>query len=122
MLEKFNSLKYLIIEVPNTNEILNSVFRNQAYGLVHYSSDHLYYFTYETLIMILKKSGIPISICTGLQRYSIANHFGWLAKNKGGGQEDWSFLDDKDLNRNYADFLIKNNLSDSIFIISQLSN
>tara|TARA_Y100000031_G_scaffold156601_1_gene211836 strand:- start:1370 stop:2317 length:948 start_codon:yes stop_codon:yes gene_type:complete len=121
LISKFKSLKYLIIEVPNTNEILNQKYKNSSFRKIHYSSDHLYYFTHDTLFKILKIIGIQHIVRTGIQRYSLANHFGWLLKNKAGGQYRYKFLNNKQLNYLYEKLLVKNNLSDSIFFISKLN-
>ena len=53
ILKMFKRLKKIVIEVPNTHEALNKVFHCNQYKSTHYSSDHLYYFTFDSLRNIL---------------------------------------------------------------------
>ena len=111
---KFDRTNTFVIEVPNTEETLNSLFDCQAYRANHYSSQHLYYFSYKTLQQVVEDAGLECILQTGFQRYSLANNFGWLAQGKGGGQFSFNMFNDRDLNFQYEKVLVENKMADSI--------
>jgi len=115
--DKFSLAKDIVIEVPNTNELLNSVFANPAYQQNHFVAEHLYYFTPKTLHKVVEKAGFEIFISSQLQRYSMANNLGWLADDQGGGQGRYPIFNDEVLNQEYEKVLIKAEIADSIFLI-----
>jgi hypothetical protein len=106
-----------VIEVPNTDEALNSVFQNSAYRRNHFSADHVYYFTRMTLRMVVEAARLSVEIDSQLQRYTLSNHMGWLANNKGGGQNIWTQFNDDQLNDVYEDLLTSCGVADSVFFI-----
>ena len=85
--DNFPQAKTFVIEVPNNDEVLNSLFENKAYRKNHYSSEHLFYFNPQTLRNIVESSKMEIQVETQLQRYTLANHFGWLKNQERGGQD-----------------------------------
>lgn len=114
---KFYKVDSFVIEVPNTEEALNSLFDCQSYRANHYSSEHLYYFSYNTLQRVVEDAGLECILQTGFQRYSLANNFGWLAQGKGGGQFHYNIFNDLDLNLQYEKVLVESRTADSIFFI-----
>jgi len=115
--ERFPHAETFVIEVPNTQEALNSLFQNAAYGRNHHSSEHLYYFSSETLRRVVNAGGLAIEMETQVQRYSLANHLGWLKNNRGGGQDVWPIFNDPQLNENYEKLLVDQKVADSLFLI-----
>jgi len=57
--------------------------------------------------MALKKAGLELIALKQYQRYPISNHFYWLCKDKPGGHQYWSFLDDVLLNTHYGNALAR---------------
>lgn len=114
---RFKYLEHFVVEVPNTNEALLTVFKSESYRKNHYGLKHLYYFNNETLALVLERAGLAIKINTQLQRYSLANHLGWMSRAKGGGQDLWPFLNDQSLNEAYEKALIEKKAADSVFIV-----
>ena len=117
ILLKFKRIKKIVIEVPNTQEALNKVFHLNQYKSTHYSSDHLYYFTFDCLRNILHTIGLNVLCETGIQRYSLGNTFGWLNNGRGGGQNIYQLFNDKLLNKVYEKVLIDAKVCDSILFI-----
>jgi 2-polyprenyl-3-methyl-5-hydroxy-6-metoxy-1,4-benzoquinol methylase len=111
-----------VIEVPNTNEALNTIFENVSYRRNHFSSEHIWYFTPETLRQVVEKGGLEIIEDTQLQRYTLANTLGWLSMNKGGAQDTWGFFNEKKLNELYEDVLVSEKIADSVFFICGSKN
>lgn len=115
--KKFRNARTFVIEVPNTDEALNSLFMNSAYRINHYSAEHLWYFNSKTLRMLLESAGLHIVVDTQFQRYSLANTLGWLSNNRGGFQDAWEFFNDAQLNDHYERVLNKHKIADSLFMI-----
>lgn len=119
-LEKFsgylNENGRLIIEVPNSNDILLSLYNNKKFADHTYWSAHLFLYTKQSLSMLIESIGKFEIISAGLiQRYSIANHLMWLAKGEGGGHEKWDFMDDYELNNAYSKKLESMEMCDTLF-------
>jgi len=117
LVEGLPSLETIIIEVPNEREALNTIFKNENYLRNRYSSQHLYYFSEETLRGVIDRAGMKIIKATQLQRYSLANNMGWLNLGKGGGQDMWNFLNDLQLNDQYERVLVDQGIADSLFFV-----
>jgi SAM-dependent methyltransferase len=117
---RFESLTYIVIEVPNSQEALLSVFENEAYKKNFYSAGHLWYFNVETLGAVAHRAGLEVVAPSHLQRYSIANQIGWLKDNVGGGQDRWDYLNDAKLNDRYEELLIENGAADSVFLVCKV--
>ena len=109
--------KTFVIEVPNDNEALNSLFENKAYQKNQHSSEHLYYFNSKTLRSVVESSNLEVRTETQLQRYTLANHFGWLKNQKRGGQNIWETFNERGLNDSYEKILIDQGVADSLFFI-----
>ena len=103
-----------IVEVPNTDEALVTLFNNENYLKNHYCLDHLWYFTEDTLKMILKETGLKVSVSTQIQRYPITNHFKWLSD-----KNEINFGMFEKLNDIYKEKLIENKIADSLFMICE---
>lgn len=117
LLKKFKFANTFIIEVPNEREALISVFNLPSYQPVHYTADHVYYFSPKSLRRIVEYAGLKVSIESQMQRYSFANTIGWLLNNKGGGQNIWTSFNDQKLNCEYERVLTESGIADSIFLI-----
>lgn len=115
--ERFSKVSTYVIEVPNTDEALNSIFRSQAYRRNHFSADHVNYFTNDTLRMVVERAGLEVVVDTQLQRYTLANNLGWIARDEGGGQDLWPAFNDAALNEHYEKALMSQHAADSIFLV-----
>lgn len=120
--KRFPSAAAYVIEVPNTNEALNTLFENAAYRRNHFSADHVYYFTNQTLRPVVERAGLVIEVDSQLQRYTLANQLGWLKNNKGGGQNIWGLFNADELNDSYERVLVDNGVADSVFFICRIDN
>jgi len=104
----------IIIEVPNCDDALLSLYDSNAFSKFTYWSCHLYLFNNETLKVLLDKTPYKIDYIKQYQRYSFANHVYWLAKGKPGGHIEWNFLDDKNLQAIYEEKLAELGKCDSV--------
>ena len=105
----------LIIEVPNANDALLTIYENEAFSNFTYWSCHLYLYTQHTLSLLAKQAGFKVEFIKHIQRYPLANHLYWLSFNKAGGHERWGgFLDSKELNQAYENQLATLGATDTI--------
>jgi predicted TPR repeat methyltransferase len=114
---RFGACRHFVIEVPNNDEALLSIFTSESYRKNHYSAEHLYYFTPSTLRNVVVRAGLLPIIETQLQRYTLANNFGWLRYHAGGSQTVWTCFNDEQLNKEYERVLVGQGAADSIFFI-----
>ena len=119
ILEKLSNLLEengkIIIEVPNANDALLTIYENEAFSHFIYWSCHLYLYTQHTLSLLAKKAGLEVVFIKHVQRYPLSNHLYWLSKNKPGGHEKWSnFLDSKELSNAYENQLASLGATDTI--------
>jgi 2-polyprenyl-3-methyl-5-hydroxy-6-metoxy-1,4-benzoquinol methylase len=105
----------IIIEVPNANDALLTIYENEGFSNFTYWSCHLFLFTQYTLEKVFKRAGYKVEFIKHIQRYPLSNHMFWLAKNKPGGHKHWSgFLDNERLNKEYEASLASIGATDTI--------
>ncbi len=119
ILGKLKDLLYddgtIIIEVPNANDALLSIYNSESFSHFTYWSCHLYLFTSFTLELLAKKAGLKVEFIKHIQRYPLSNHLYWLSNNKPGGHEKWgSFIDSSELSNAYENQLASLQATDTI--------
>lgn len=115
--DRFAAVDRIVVEVPNTDEALNALFANEAYGRNHHSADHIYYFTNHTLRLVVEKAGLEVLVDTQMQRYTLGNTLGWLARHAPGGQNRWPGFNEAALNDCYEQALVSMGAADSVFLV-----
>jgi 2-polyprenyl-3-methyl-5-hydroxy-6-metoxy-1,4-benzoquinol methylase len=91
----------VVIEVPNSNDALLSLYRNREFSEFTYWGCHLYLFNESNLKKLLMEAGLSVNFVRQIQRYPLSNHLYWLSHGKPGGHKIWNFLDSKGLNDLY---------------------
>lgn len=91
----------LIVEVPNSNDALLSIYKNKSFSEFTYWSCHLFLYNQHTLRLIAEKAGLKTVYIKQIQRYNLSNHLYWLAFSKPGGHKVWSFLNSAELDSAY---------------------
>ncbi len=109
----------IVIEVPNSNDVLLKMYKCKSFADFVYWSCHLFVFNKKTLKEIAQKAGLKIKKCHYIQRYSVMNHMHWLLKNKPGGHKIWAKYDNKLANGVYAAILKLFGVTDAIEIVLQ---
>lgn len=104
-----------IIEVPQANDALLSLYESKEFSKFTYWSPHLYLFLSEHLVKLGSEIGFNNVYCKQIQRYPLSNHLYWLAKGKPGGHKEWSFLNNSELNQAYEAALGKLGICDTLF-------
>jgi len=91
----------IIIEVPNSNDALLTLYENEPFQNFTYWSQHLFLFNKKTMIELVKQTGLTLNWIKHIQRYPLSNHLYWLSKGSLGGQKEWDFLDNDKLTVEY---------------------
>ena len=97
----------IIVEVPNSDDALLTLYKCEAFQNFTYWGCHLYLFNQHNLERLIKQSGLKCSHIIQTQRYPLSNHMYWLAKGKPGGHKIWNCLDYNESNEWYENKLAK---------------
>ena len=68
---------FLYIEVPNINDALISLYCVESYCDFWFIEPHIFYYSLQTLSLLLKKAGFKGSVKT-IQSYNFMNHINWI--------------------------------------------
>lgn len=114
-LSKFlNHAGSIIIEVPNVDDALLSLYKSKAFSEFTFWGPHLYMYNNSTLARLFGSAGFKINFIRQIQRYSLSNHLFWLSQGKPGGHMLWDFMNDPDLNQAYEKKLAELEKCDTI--------
>ncbi|HDY87947.1 MAG TPA: class I SAM-dependent methyltransferase [bacterium] len=91
----------IIVEVPNADDVLLTLYNNSPFSHFTYWSCHLFLYTAKTLQMVFDQLKLKVNYIKQFQRYPLSNHLYWLANGRPGGHQKWLFLDSNELNAAY---------------------
>jgi len=91
----------IIVEVPNADDALLTLYKNKPFSDFTYWSCHLFLFTAKTLKMLFSQVNLKVNYIKQIQRYPLANHLYWLVNGKPGGHKKWHFLNSPELHAAY---------------------
>jgi 2-polyprenyl-3-methyl-5-hydroxy-6-metoxy-1,4-benzoquinol methylase len=106
----------MIIEVPNSNDVLLTLYENKGFQNFTYCSQHLFLFNKTTMSELIKQAGLKLNWIKHTQRYPLSNCLYWLAKGRPGGHQKWGFLDNIKLNLEYENQLALVGKTDTIIV------
>jgi 2-polyprenyl-3-methyl-5-hydroxy-6-metoxy-1,4-benzoquinol methylase len=110
----------IIVEVPNSEDALLTLYESEPFSKFTYWSCHLFLFNARTLQDLVHQSGLKVEFIKHIQRYPLSNHLYWLSKNRAGGHQQWgSFLDSDALSVAYEESLASMGKTDTL--IAQIS-
>jgi 2-polyprenyl-3-methyl-5-hydroxy-6-metoxy-1,4-benzoquinol methylase len=113
---------FLVIETPNANDALLEKYDCTAFQSFTYWSHHPTLHTNESISQILLSSGFELILNSGIQRYSLRNHLHWLSRGKPGGHDDKSLEIFASIEDEYDRALIKEQTSDTIWVVAKRLN
>jgi 2-polyprenyl-3-methyl-5-hydroxy-6-metoxy-1,4-benzoquinol methylase len=108
----------MVIEVPNVNDALVSLYKVPSYLSFYYQKAHLHYFSAETLAKTIAAAGGRAEI-TGVQRYDLSNHLYWAINGQPGGQGCYNTVLAEKVQEAYAEALIQGGFSDTLWAIAE---
>jgi len=106
----------IIIEIPNADDALLTLYASQAFSEFTYWSCHLFLFNPHTVRILIEKAGYVVEFIRQVQRYPLSNHLCWLAKSAPGGHEKWAFIDSPELNSAYESRLAALGKCDTLMV------
>lgn len=105
----------MIVEVPNADDALLTIYKNKAFSEFTYWSPHLYLYNSYTLKMLAQKAGLKVDFVKCIQRYPISNTLYWLSNNLSAGHKAWGgFLESTILQEAYESVLASIGATDTI--------
>ena len=104
----------IIIEIPNVEDALLTLYNCKPFSHFYYWSPHLFYYSAKTLEKLAFQTGFKINYIEQYQRYPLSNHLYWLAFGKPGGHELLKTFNDVDLNLVYSKKLASMGKCDTI--------
>jgi 2-polyprenyl-3-methyl-5-hydroxy-6-metoxy-1,4-benzoquinol methylase len=98
----------IIIEVPNVNDPLVSLYNLDYYKEKYYRKVHLNYFNSSTIKSIVNKLGFKILQQKTILTYSLTNHLNWFYKKKGNknSYDATNIYFDKNINSKLLDIFV----------------
>lgn len=107
----------IIIEVPNAEDALLTLYDCKDFAEFTYWECHFYLYTVETLKLLAQKIGMKAKFVQQIQRDPLSNHLYWLTNRKPGGHVQWAALNDSCLDKQYGDKLAQLGIADTILAI-----
>ena len=104
----------IVVEVPNADDALLTLYNNTPFSHFTYWSCHLFLFTAKTLEMLFAQINLKVNYIKQIQRYPLSNHLYWLSKGKPEGHKKWHFLNSPDMHAAYEKQLAAINKCDTI--------
>jgi 2-polyprenyl-3-methyl-5-hydroxy-6-metoxy-1,4-benzoquinol methylase len=111
----------LVIEVPNVDDALLTLYKVAKFSSFYFQRAHLYYFSPMTLRHVLAKAGADVEI-VGIQRYDLSNHIQWMLTGEPGGQALYSAVFPASLNQIYAEALIRSGFADTLWATARFNH
>lgn len=112
--ERLNLGGSIVIEVPNVDDALLSLYKIEEFSEFYFSIAHLTYFNPKSLSFCANKAGL-IGKINGIQRYDISNHINWALNRKPGGQGKFSLTVSEDTNHSYLEDLVSAGQTDTLW-------
>ena len=107
----------IIIEVPNADDALLSLYKSEEFANFTYWVCHLYLYTNKTIVDLINKCDMDISLIQQIQRYPLSNHLYWLSKKSPGGHKEWAAFNDDYLDKAYGQRLASLGIADTIIAV-----
>jgi len=109
----------IIIETPNSQDVLITLYESNSFRDFTYWSHHPYLYSNLSLGMLVESAGLELISNGGVQRYSIDNHMYWLSKGLPGGHEIWNTKFDEELKNAYNKNLVDRNIQDTLWLVAR---
>lgn len=104
----------IFIEVPHADDFLISFLEHDSFKRFTFWSEHLILHTRRSLTRMLEAAGFSEICVKGFQRYPLANHLHWLARNAPGGHVAWDVLRTPELDLAYGQMLAQMDKTDTL--------
>ena len=106
----------IIVEVPNADDALLTLYDSNAFKDFSYWGQHLYLYNADNLKTLAERAGFSQVTVKHIQRYPLSNHLFWLSRGMPGGHKKWNFVDQPSLNYEYSKSLAKIGKTDTLLM------
>lgn len=112
----------LILETPNSQDALLTVYENEAFSNFTYWSHHPMLHSAKSLSDLVTLVGFKYPKLMYIQRYGLANHLYWMSKQEPGGHIMWKGKFSGTTEESYAADLINQGQSDTLWLTAHKPN
>jgi len=112
----------IIVETPNSMDALLSKYQSLEFANFTYWSHHPMLHSHKSLEHLIERCGFKIIENSGVQRYDLNNHLYWMSSGHPGGHEIWKDFAPLVLVNEYAELLVSENISDTLWVVAQKIN
>jgi len=106
----------LILEFPNANDALITLYESKEFSEFTYRNDHIFLFNIENTKKMIEKASLKCKKVSQVQRFPLSNHLYWLVMGKPAGEKVWKFLNSDMLNGEYKNHLASMGYCDTIMV------
>jgi SAM-dependent methyltransferase len=118
LLRRLNPGGLVVIEVPNVDDALVSLYAVPAYQPFYWQKAHLCYFSAATLRSVVERAG-GLAEITGVQRYDLSNHLRWMLSGAPGGQGFYRSVLGAAADAAYREALVQAGRADTLWAVVQ---
>lgn len=115
--DKLRDRGYLIVETPNSEDALISLYESRAFKDFTFWSAHVILYQSQNLEKLINSIGFETVHNGQIQRYPLSNHLYWLSKESPGGHEKWKFFNAPLLDSAYENALHRIQKCDTLFAV-----
>jgi 2-polyprenyl-3-methyl-5-hydroxy-6-metoxy-1,4-benzoquinol methylase len=106
----------IILEVPNSNDLLISLPELKEFKKFTFWSGHLILYNEKFIKKFLNKIGFKFVKVHHYQRYNFQNHLGWFLFKKPGGHNYFKQYYENNFDNSYKEYLCRTKKSDTIIV------
>lgn len=110
----------IIVEVPNANDALLTVFENKEFKEFTYWGCHLNLFTENSLLRLVESIGLKVEEISQVQRYPLSNHLFWMSNGKPRGHKVLTEFNGAALNVLYENALTNMKACDTLLLTAKV--
>ena len=107
----------LLIEVPNVDDALLSLYRLEAFDAFYWQRAHYHNFSRRTLTAVLERAGYSVETYP-VQRYDLSNHMVWMMEGRPGGHGRYAGVLGPGVTAEYSRSLKDRWICDTVFAVA----
>lgn len=117
--EKLSDHGRLIIEVPNANDALLTLYDNDCFKTHTLWSEHRVLYTKKSLTILLELIGFSDIEVIGVQRYGLGNHINWIKNCKPNGDQTYELFNTDEFSLLYQSSLDMIDATDTLIAVAK---
>jgi SAM-dependent methyltransferase len=107
----------LLIEVPNVDDALLSLYHLAAFDAFYWQRAHYHNFSRATLAAVLERAGYTVQTYP-VQRYDLSNHMVWMMEGRPGGHGRFADMLGPSVTAEYSQSLKDRWICDTVFAVA----